>query len=137
MSLWDSLFDGDSPRKNDLIRRLAKQRVREDPMMASMGINETTIDFLGRLEYAGLPENVIVSIIETYARLKKRGVPDREILGRIEKRRSSISSGKMPQPLNLETYIQYRLELEHSHGVPISASFVAEAVRVCRTQFGC
>jgi hypothetical protein len=137
MGLWNSLFGGGRPSKNDLIRALAKQRVRRDPTASAMGFNEHMVDSLGMLQLAGLPESTITTIVETYATLKKHGAPDHEIFARIEAHRSSIGSGEIPNPLNLESYTQYRIELEHSHGTPISEEYVTEAVRVCRQHFGC
>lgn len=136
MGFWKSLF-GSGHSKNDLIRALAKQRVRNDPMAKAMGFNEHMIDSLGMIQLAGLPESTIVTIVETYAMLKKHSVPDQEIFERIEAHRSSIGSGEMPRPLNLESYIHYRLDIEHSHGAPISEKFISEAVRVSREQYGC
>jgi hypothetical protein len=46
MALWKSLFGGGRPSKDDLIRRLVKQRVRDDPLAASMGFNERMVDSL-------------------------------------------------------------------------------------------
>lgn len=137
MGFWKSLFGGGRPGKNDLIRSLAKQRVRDDPMAAAMGFNEHMVDSLGMMQLAGLPESTIITIVETFAMLKKHGASDQEIFQRIEAHRSSIGSGEMPNPLNLESYIQYRVELEHSHGSPISEEFVSEATRVCREHYGC
>lgn len=137
MGLWSSLFGGGRPSKNDLIRSLAKHRVRQYPMASAMGFDERMVDSLGMMQLAGLPESTIATIVETYAMLKKHGAADHEIFSRIEAHRTQIGSGEIPNPLNLESYTQYRIEVEHSHGAPISDDFVAEAVRICREHFGC
>lgn len=137
MGVWSSLFGGGRPSKNDLIRSLAKHRVRQDPMASAMGFDECTVDSLGIVHLAGLPESTIATIVETYAMLKKHGAADHEIFARIEAHRAQIGSGEIPNLLNLGSYIQYRIEVEHSHGVPVSDQFVAEAVRFCREHFGC
>lgn len=137
MGLWNSLFGGGRPSKNDLIRTLAKQRVRQDPTASAMGFNERMVDSLGMLQLAGLPESTIATIVETYATLKKHATSDHEIFARIEAHRSRIGSGEIPNPLNLESYTQYRIQLEHGHGIPISEDSVAEAVRASRQHFGC
>lgn len=137
MGFWNSLFGIGRPSKNDFIRNLAKQRLRQNPMASLMGLSESMVDSLGPLELVGLPESTIATIVETYAMLKKHRATDHEILGRIEAYRSSIGSGEMPNPLNLESYIQYRVKIEHGHGAPISAQYVAETVRKCCQHFGC
>lgn len=40
MGLWKSLVGGDGPSKNDLIRNLAKQHVRENPLASAIGFDE-------------------------------------------------------------------------------------------------
>ena len=137
MGIWNSLFGDGRPSKNDLIRSLAKQRVRQDPIASSMGFNESMIDSLGMLQLAGLPESTIATIVQTYASLKKHGASDEEIFSRIEAHRSSIGSGDIPSPLTLNSYVEYRLDVEHSHGAPISSGSIAESVRTCCEHFGC
>jgi hypothetical protein len=137
MRFLNSLFRGGRSTKNDLIRTLAKRRVRQDPTASAMGFDESMVDSLGMVQLAGIPESTIATIVETYATLKKGGVSDVEIFAGIEAHRSSIGGGEMPKPLNLGTYIQYRLELEHSHGAPISEESVIESVGACCDHFGC
>lgn len=111
--------------------------MRDDPMAGAMGFDEHMVDSLGMMQLAGLPESTVVTIVETYAMLKKHDASDQEIFQRIEAHRSSIGSGEMPRPLNLASYIQYRLDLEHSHGIPISEEFISEVLRVSREHYGC
>ena len=84
MGIWSSIFGGRRPSKNDLIRALAKQRVRQDPMALAMGFDERKVDSLGMFQLAGPPESTIATIVETYASLKKHEAPDNEIFERIE-----------------------------------------------------
>ena len=123
--------------KDDLIRSLAKNRISEDPLASSMSYDESMVDSLGAMELAGIPEAAIVTIVETYALSKKSGASDSDIFDHIEAHRSQIGSGVMPNPLNLESYIQYRIAIEHSHGAPISKQFVSEAVAICCKQYDC
>lgn len=135
MGLLKKLFGGGSS-KEDLIRNLAKKRVREDPMASQMGFDEGMVNSLGTMQLLGLPEAAIVTIIETYALSLKSGAPEEAILNHIENHRSQIGSGTLPSPLNLESYIKYRIEIEHSHGAPISKEFISEAIAVSRAHYG-
>jgi hypothetical protein len=137
MGLWKSFLGGGRPSKDDLVRSLAKKRVREDPMAATMGFDENIIDEMGMIQRAGLPENTIGTIVETFALLKKNGVSESEIFARIEAHRSLMVSGQIPNPLSLESYIRYRVYLECSHGAPIADEFLEEAIYVFRQHFGC
>lgn len=139
--LWDALLGKKRPSKTELIRSLLKQRMREDSSVSTMaiasGIDERTVDTFEIELLAGLPECTIVTNVETYAALKRLGMRDEDIFARIEAHRASIGSGEMPKPLNLESYIQYRVDLEHKERFPISSEFVAKAIRISRHHYRC
>ena len=137
MGLWSSLFGGGRPSKEDLIRSLITKRVSNDPMASLAGFDARMVDSLGALELISTPEGSIVTIVETYANMKKQGASDQQIFDGIEAHRSTIGSGTMPSPPTLESYTQYRIEVECRHVMPIQSGFVSEAVQVCRQHFGC
>jgi len=137
MGFLKNVFGGGKPSKEDLIRDLAKERIKTDPLAESMGYNESMIDSLGTTELMGIPEAAIVTIVETYALSLKSGAPEEAILNHIENHRSQLGAGSMPVPLNLETYIKYRIEIEHGHGAPISEQFITKAIATTRNQYGC
>ena len=130
------------PSKEDLIRSLVKKRVSNDPMASRMGFDARMVDSLDAIQLISTPEGSIVTIVETYALLKKQGASDRQIFDRIEAHRSTIGSGAMPSPLDLESYTQYRIAVEcrrrgQRHELPMASGFVSEAVQICRQHFGC
>lgn len=106
-------------------------------MASLMGFDARMIDSLDALQLISTPEGSIVTIVETYALMKKQGASDQQIFDGIEAHRSSIGSGAMPRPPNLESYTQYRIEVECRHVMHISSGFVSEAVQICRQHFGC
>lgn len=135
MGIFGKLF-GAGVDKNALIKDLVRLRIRNDPMAGAMGFNEETVDSLSGLQLAGLPEATIATIVETWAILHKRGVSDAEIFHRIEDHRSiAFPRGVMPSPLTLTAYVQYRVELEHSHGAPIDDLFIDAAVEVAKKAY--
>ena len=135
MGLFSKLFGGDVD-KDELIRELTKLRVKNDPMPSMMGFDESMVDQLSELQLAGLPEGTIVTIVETWSQLIKKGIPEEEILMRIEDHRSSFGDyGEMPSPLTLSSYIKYRLDLEHQDGAPISEDFIDNAIKVSKKAF--
>lgn len=136
MGFLKKLFGGGASSKEELIKNLAKTRIRTDPMARRMGYDESMIDSLETMQLMGIPEAAIVTIVETYALSLKSGAPESAILEHIENHRSQIGSGVFPVPLNLESYIKYRLEIEHSHGVPISEDFITEAIAICKQHYG-
>lgn len=136
LSYKPHLFSGGKPSKIDLIKKLAKDRVRKDPMAESLGYNEGMVDSLGTMELMSTPEGTLVTIVETYALLLKSGEREEFILNHIENHRAQLGVGAMPIPLNLESYIKYRIEMEHSHGAPISEEFISRAISVARSQYG-
>jgi len=134
MGLFGNLFGG-GVDKNALIKDLVRLRVRNDPMAAQMGFNESDADALSRMQLAGLPEATIATIVETWSTLRKHGVSETEILHRIESHRSMIGRGVVPSPLTLTSYVQYRLEVEHSHGARIDPLFIDAAVEVAKKAY--
>jgi len=130
-------FGGGSSNKEDLIRNLVKKRIKEDPLAEILGYDESMVDSLETMELMGIPEAAIVTIVETYALSLKNGAPEDAIFNHIENHRSQIGSGTLPNPLNLESYIKYRIEIEHDYGAPISEKFISDAIVASREYFGC
>ena len=94
------------------------------------------VDQLSGLQLAGIPEGTIVTIVETWSQLIKKGIPEEEILMRIEEHRSSFGDyGELPKLLTLSSYIKYRLDLEHQDGPPISEDFIDHAIEVSMKAF--
>lgn len=136
MGILSRLFDLGGTAKDKLIKNLAKERIGSDPMAASMGFDKNMVDSLTDIQLASLPEATIVTIVETWAILNKKGIPDSEILEHIEAHRSSLGdSGIMPSPLTLSNYIKYRVELEHKHGAPISDEFIDYSISAAKQAF--
>lgn len=104
MGILSRLLGLGGTSKDKLIKNLVKERIGSDPMAASMGFDKNMVDSLTDIQLAGLPEATIVTIVETWAILSKKGIPDAEILERIEAHRSSLGdSGIMPSPLTLSS----------------------------------
>tara|TARA_R110001592_G_scaffold47479_2_gene150393 strand:+ start:437 stop:856 length:420 start_codon:yes stop_codon:yes gene_type:complete len=137
MGFLRKLFGGgDQPSKEELIRSLARRRISTDPLAKQMGYDESMVDSLGTMELLSTPEAAIVTIVETFALSRKSGAPDKAIFDHIEMHRSQIGSGELPTPLTLESYILYRLEIEHSSGPPLSDDFVLWAIVTAKRSFG-
>jgi hypothetical protein len=131
-----SVFGKAGVNKNELIKQLVKLRVKSDPMVNATGFNENMVDALSEFQLAGLPESTIIAIVETWAILKKKGIPEEEIFMKIENHRASFGDfGELPTPLTLSNYIKYRLDLEHGHGAPIKKEFLDNAIEVAINSF--
>lgn len=137
MGFLNKIFGGGRPNKEALIKSLVKQRIKTDPLAESMGFSESMVDNLDSMQLMGLPEAAIATIVETYALSLKSGAPEAAILNHIENHRSQLGSGSMPSPLNLDSYIKYRIEIEHEIGAPISEEFISSAIQATRAQYGC
>lgn len=134
MGLLSKLFGGVD--KSALIKDLVHLRIRSDPMASAMGFDEGMVNSLSTFQLAGLPEGTIVTIVETWTKLRKYGAPDPDIFRRIEDHRSmAFPRGEMPSPLNLTSYIRYRLDIEHSQGAPLDDDFVESAIEIARKAY--
>jgi len=121
-------------KKLSLIRQLIKIRVQNDQLLKNKyeGKNVPKVDDFPEIVLMGLPEGTIVSIVETFWMMKSQtNASDKEILDAIERHRKTLfpESGQMPSSLTLSNYIKYRLNIEHSQGVPISNEFIDECIR--------
>jgi hypothetical protein len=68
----------------------------------------------------GTPEGTIVTIVDAYYVLRKRGCSSAEAIAAIENHRSTLIPGKMPNGAHLDDYVKYRVRLEHSRGRQMS-----------------
>ena len=113
--------------KAELIRALLRERLEIlgvfDKFRAEF---ESTPD----VALMGVPEATIVVNVESYVALKRQGWDDGAIFARIEAHRATLgATGVPPSPLTLETYIEYRLKLDHSEDTPIPGGFVRRAIQ--------
>jgi hypothetical protein len=129
-------------KKLNLIRQLVKRRIENDALLKEKfaGKDAPKVDDLPEMVLMGLPEGTIVSIVETYWMWKfKANSSDKEILEVIELHRSTQIPNPerttMPSPLTLSNYIKYRINIEHSHGVPISNKFIDDAIEAANKAY--
>jgi hypothetical protein len=128
----------------ELIRNLAKTRVRNDPVTSVSGDVASIlkgIKSFSEIELMGLPEATIVTIVKTYWQLKTEGLSDKKIFEAIENHRARFDddTGILPSQSTLSNYIKYRVRLEH-HGdsiirenlIDISDDFIDEAIKETR-----
>lgn len=124
--------------KNDFIRSLVRNRVQKDPLMQGMGYDIGMVDSLDQSKIVGLPEATIAVIVETYSLLRRAGAAEHDTFERIEAFRAQHQpgTGPLPTPLTLDSYVAYRIEIEHGHA-RLSKKFIASAILACREYFGC
>ena len=133
---WLSALFGGGRTKESLIRTLVKKRVSSDPSAAVSGVTPDAIDALSAERLMGLPEATVVMISEAWSQGKGRGLPEGQIFQLIEAHRSMAAKGDLPLSLTLESYIEYRVDLEHSDGMPVSVDHIEHCVREARKFFG-
>lgn len=135
MGFLNKIFKKDVD-KYALIKQLAKQRIRSDPFAKAMGVKESEVDKLSKMHLMGLPEATIVSIVETWASLRKEGTNEGEIFQLIEEHRKKLKGGhELPDPINLESYIKYRVKVENESGSPVYETFIDDAIEICKAKF--
>jgi hypothetical protein len=127
-------------KKLSLMRQLIKIRVQNDELLKKKyeGENVPKVYDFPEIVIMGLPEATIVTIVESYWMMKDMTTKtDKEIFESIERHRKILfpESGPMPSPLTLSNYIKYRLNIEHSHGVPISNKFIEDAIEMANKAY--
>jgi hypothetical protein len=133
---WLSNLFGVGRTKEGLIRALAKKRVASDPSAEVFGVTPAAIEALPLEMLMGLPEATIVMIVEAWSQGKAQSIPEDQVFELIEAHRSMAAEGEMPPSPTLESYITYRVSLEHSDGIPISEAHVRHCIREAREFFG-
>ena len=114
--------------KFDLIRDLIKERLREDPLAAAMGVTPEMLDQQPDDVLIGTPEGTIVTIIETCHTMRASGASLGEALVAIERHRNHFFPGRAPATGSLGTYINYRVRLENVDGPHVSAVSITRAM---------
>ncbi len=122
--------------KESLIRALAKKRVATDTAAAMFGATPDAIEALPLEMLMGLPEATIVSIVEAWTQGKSQGIPEEHVFQLIEAHRSMVAEGTMPEAPTLQSYVNYRVALEHGHGAPLAVGHVDDCIRQAREFFG-
>jgi len=104
----------DEETKFNLVTKFSQQR------MDSLGFNED-LSLMPQSQLLGLPECNIVTIIESYYLLKKRGETHNNIIEIIELQRSEfdVQPIVLKNDLSLKDYIYARIE----HELPLEAGF--------------
>ena len=119
--------------KAELIRVLVDKRINESWVLqnfgAALGVEDASQ--MNLLQLLSLPEAGIVTIVETYVAQRRKGKSSEEILTAIERHRSRLCPGaRMPTPLNLESFVKYRVKLEMPEmSFPISDEFINFSIK--------
>ena len=110
----------------DVIRALVSHRFREQ-----LNLSDQMIDRMRKSELMSLPEGAMYEIVDKHFKLRMQGRLNREIFYLIEAQRPNIGSGIMPRPLNLESYVKYRVNIEHEYGERLTQRFIGLAIHFC------
>lgn len=120
---------GVSAKKENLIRRLLRERIEDDPSAAEFGQDAS---FAGKMPVTmllGMPEATIVTCVESWAELKKQGIKNAEIAKRIAAFRRVPTDKKTVNAVIMQIVIA-----EHGHGgylpVPHITYCIVEAQKV-------
>lgn len=106
-----------------IARRLLARRIAEDPQARAEGFNQQMVDRLSDLEMSGLPESTIATIVSSIADMRQSGIDTKDAILRIEQHRSQIGAGALPDPINIENYIRYRITIEYP-GISVEESHI-------------
>ena len=119
-----------------LVKELLELRLSSDPEARAV-LPGGSVDRLDEITLAGLPEAAIAVIAQTYARLKKEGLPDSVIIDQIEQHRASLGQeGSHPESIGIREYIEYRVRLEHAEMRQISDDILHENIDYAISYFG-
>jgi len=121
--------------KYKIMRVLLKKRIAENRELSKLydSGDIPKVDSMPEAVLIGLPEGIIVTIVESYWEMKAASdISDREIFIEIEQHRKSLfpESGKLPSALTLSSYVKYRMRIEHTEGVQVGDKYIDEAIKI-------
>lgn len=99
--------------KIDLARLLLIERLKSDPSAQAQGFTPFMVRQLPDSQVVGIVESSIIAIVETYTKLCLSGATESGALLKIEIHRRSLGFSELPSPLNLLSYIDYRVGIEY------------------------
>lgn len=120
-----------SGSKEDLVRRLLKRRIAEDPNAHALGQTPAFADRLDTFQLMGLPEATIVTCIETWATGSKQGLSEDEIARRIAEFRGAPYSGG-----GVRAVIRVLMQTEHGNSWYLPTEHVEWCIREARAAYG-
>ncbi len=130
MSLFLRLM-GVSAKKEQLIRRLLKDRVVRDPSAHAMGQGPEFADSVNSLVLMGLPEATIVTCVESWAQLKRQGFNETDIAQKIAAMRGGSSFGA-----DVVEVIHALASGGHGHSGFLPADHVDWCIKEARAAYG-
>lgn len=120
---------GGSNEKLGLIRRLLKERIRTDPNAKQFGQDESFADSIPDRQLLGLPEATIVTCVESWSSLRKRGLADGEVVLKIAAFRNQAGAYFS----RVEDLIEACVKSEHGHSGHLTASHVKWCIKESKT----
>jgi len=94
-----------------LVRKLLGERTKQG-LFGRLFLNVQNLDDTVVMRTA---EGTIVTIVDAYYLLRKRGASLAAALAAIESNRTVLARGTMPSSADLDDYVKYRVQLEHTH----------------------
>ena len=123
--------------KTEFIKELIQFRIdTDDALKTYENYDRNCLDTVDEVSLLGMPEASIVWIVEAYVLSLKAGATARQIFDLLESVRSQNGFGQMPEVLNLNSYVKYRIEIEHQFGSRISDYYIQRAIDLSMKYFG-
>ena len=117
-------------RKVDLIRRLLRERISNDPSAAAFGQTAAFADGLSALELMAFPEATVVTCVETWAQGRAQRRSDADIA------RLIASFRGVPPLESVEAVIRGCVQREHGHGGFLPGDHVERCITAAKSQYG-
>lgn len=124
------------PSLSDFLRILLLERAGVDFEDYSRELYQAAIGIrsMSELELMGTPEATAVTIVQAFDLAKRVGADDPDILEKIEAHRGGTTR-KFDAEMSLQTYIEYRVNLEHERQGQDFAKFISTWISIGREFF--
>lgn len=130
-----SKLSGRSPA-NTLVRELLLRRVQYDDRSSAVGFTPEVVSRLSGTQLQASTEAAICSIVESHTMLVRRGATPAAALLQIESHRKFLGGRTLPDPLDLRSYTEYRVAIEHA-GPSLPSDHLEHCLRAAAAFYGC
>ena len=135
MGLLKSLFGSRESKKWETIKEGVIKRFSGYQELMKMSGESSRLPKISKEQLLGTPEATIITIVENYYQGMNHGLSEHETFQRIEMHRSMGGSGIMPDPVNLESYVNYRMGIEYKDAPGLSDVHVKDMIESAKSLF--
>lgn len=120
-----------------ILKALNKKKINKIKQYASWReVPESVLKSEKVMTLMSYPEATAITILDSYSELLKKGYSQAAAIVKIETTRSSVNPGLSAYPKEIDKYLIYRIELEHSKDMSLTVMDYTHMLDICNAYIG-